>query len=1199
MKRTCERCGEELSGETTSCPRCDVLAETVALRGWDATTRRIPRMDDEGNTRTQDKPRHCLWAFGDYEVLGEIAKGGMGVVYRARQVSLRRLVALKMILPSIVPDEEALQRFRVEEEAVARLDHPNIVPIYEVGSHEGRPFFTMKLVEGGSLAGQVERFMQDQRAAAQLIATVARAVEYAHQRGVLHRDLKPGNVLVDEDEVPYLTDFGLAKHVHRDSSLTLSGMVIGTPAFMAPEQAAGNTREVTTAADTYSLGAMLYLLLAGRPPFQSEMSLEVLRRVVEEEPDRPNSINRHVDRDLETICLKCLEKAPSRRYRSAQALAEELERWLRGEPILARPSTTFEQFVKWARRKPAIAALSGGLAAALIAGLAGVVWQWREAEDAREVAEERADLATRAREESDRQRVRAEDARTRLELKNAEDLFERGDTPKAIQALVAILRREPRHEIASQRLFSALMYRNFVLPETNVLHHSRWVTRVRFHPDGQKLVAASLDQTAYLWQAPPSSDQSPILLRHHGSITDAQFSPDGQWLATASRDRTVRLWDADDGSPRGGPLSFPSPVSHLAFAPLGDWLAVATAEGMVSIRGVRDGARRAEIILPGGTPRWIGFDPATSRLAMADGEQILVWNWQNEPAQVHRLSGASMIWTGAFSPSGQWLAAGCRSDGSVLVWNLHRPGEEPIRLQHRLAVNSVQFSPDGHSLLTASRDGTARLWSTTTWRQVVQPMRHHGAVSLARFSRDGTLIATGCQDGTARLWNTASGLPATEFLRTPGPVVDLDFGQADVVTIGSQAGNAGITTMWHVASPAPTIARLKHDAAVKAVLADPDGQWIASGDEAGRVTVWNGRTLSPEMTHQLEAPIRSLTLLGDSAMLAVHCEDGAVHFKPLSKNGAGEVSEIPIAGCRSFSANLDGKWMAWVTEQGTLHVAKPGLDGVREFTVGGDRLSQCVLNPRGSLVAGMSEKAVWVWDTESGQPVATALPHEGYVLLARFDSENRKLLTAAWDLKVRIWNLPGGEPAGHPFIHPARITDAVLSEDGAWLATGAEDGVLRVWNPLAGTLAWADTGHGPAIHQLALPPDGQRVCASYLDGSVRFFDLRTGSPRSERFLAAEKAPRVTLLCGGQMLGAYAGANELLVFPVPTLPRGFPRRLLNSVDRVLGGSAGHSEPGSNAAITGEEESLRELWHARTARPHQMDWLITWLAQEHDH
>jgi serine/threonine-protein kinase len=312
-----------------------------------------PSTEGPGATATENKaalPSAAPRSFGDYEVLEEMARGGMGVLYRARQRSLNRLVALKVIRAGEWASAEEVRRFRNEAETVALLDHPHVVPVYEVAEQAGQLYFSMKLVEGGSLAEHLDRYREDPKAAAGLLARVARTVHYAHQRGILHRDLKPSNILLDREGQPHVNDFGLAKRVESDDSLTQTGAIVGTPQYMAPEQTSGRKGAVTTATDVYGLGAVLYALLTGRPPFQGETVLETLEQVRDRDPQPPSKTNPRMDRELEAVCLKCLNKDAGRRYASAEALAEDLERWLRGEPVVARPAGWAERLGRWMRR---------------------------------------------------------------------------------------------------------------------------------------------------------------------------------------------------------------------------------------------------------------------------------------------------------------------------------------------------------------------------------------------------------------------------------------------------------------------------------------------------------------------------------------------------------------------------------------------------------------------------------------------------------------------------------------------------------------------------------------------------------------------------------------------------------------------------------------------------------------------------------
>ena len=358
--RVCPECGARIFADA---PRgfCSVCLFKTGLGGF---------VEENGETPPVRIPMH----FGDYELQEEIGRGGQGIVYRARQKSLNRMVALKIIALGHWATARHLKRFRLEAEAAASLNHPSIVPIHEVGERDGCCYFSMNLIEGGQLDEVVRREAISIHRAAELIAKLARTVHYAHEHGILHRDIKPGNILLDKEGEPHLTDFGLARLVETESTVTRTTEVLGTPSYMAPEQASGNNVTLTRATDIYGLGAVLYHLLTGCPPFAGGTTYETVRLVLETEPRQPRLLNPKVDRDLSTICLKCLQKDPQRRYASALALAEDLERWLKHEPILARRTGLFARGKKWVRRKPAIAAVIT-LSLALIATVGVIVWK--------------------------------------------------------------------------------------------------------------------------------------------------------------------------------------------------------------------------------------------------------------------------------------------------------------------------------------------------------------------------------------------------------------------------------------------------------------------------------------------------------------------------------------------------------------------------------------------------------------------------------------------------------------------------------------------------------------------------------------------------------------------------------------------------------------------------------------------------------
>ncbi|MGC2626131.1 MAG: serine/threonine-protein kinase, partial [Candidatus Udaeobacter sp.] len=349
----------------------------VADQENEAANRRMGESARSPSPRFSDSPFQSvpvLGELGDYELLKEVGRGGQGVVFRARQKSLNRIVALKVIGLGQWATQAHLKRFRLEAEAAASLDHPCIVPIYEVGERDGQCYFSMKFIEGGQLDEVVKDAPMFIRQAVELIAKVARTVHYAHEHGILHRDIKPGNILLDIQGEPHLTDFGLARLVESESTVTRTLEVIGTPSYMAPEQAGGNNAGPTSATDVYGLGAVLYQLLTGHPPFAGGTTYETIKLLLETEPRPPRLWNAKVDRDLSIICLKCLDKNPERRYSSALALAEDLERWLKHEPIRARPIGVFGRGKKWLQRNPTAAAVIG-LSLALIAAVSVIVWK--------------------------------------------------------------------------------------------------------------------------------------------------------------------------------------------------------------------------------------------------------------------------------------------------------------------------------------------------------------------------------------------------------------------------------------------------------------------------------------------------------------------------------------------------------------------------------------------------------------------------------------------------------------------------------------------------------------------------------------------------------------------------------------------------------------------------------------------------------
>ena len=496
---------------------------------------------------------HRARRFGDYELLEEIARGGMGIVFKARQTSLNRLVALKMILSRQLAGDEEVKRFKSEAEAAAKLDHPGIVPIFEIGEHEGQHYFSMGFVEGKSLQDELRDGPVSPREAAEVCHQVAEAIAFAHGQGVIHRDLKPGNILISRELGPKLTDFGLAKLSDTDHNLTATGQILGTPAYMPPEQARGDAQAIGPLSDIYSLGAVLYCLLTGRPPFQAADPIDTLRQVIEQEPVSPRVINREVPKDLETVCLKCLEKDPRHRYQSAREVENELGRFRHGQPIKAHPLTSVERTCRWCRRHKGIAILISSLAVAIIAGLASTsywVWWYRNAE-----GEARASL--------DESRRRA--ATISLQNGRAANHYDKNASSACLWfagALATIEESSPGMRTSARSLIGGW---SPYVPRVSLVHDGQ-IQAVAFSPDGRLAATASYDQTARLWDARTGQPYGD-LLRHGNAVHWVAFSPDGRTLATASADRTARLWDVQTQTAIAGPLQHDGRVTRQYLDP--------------------------------------------------------------------------------------------------------------------------------------------------------------------------------------------------------------------------------------------------------------------------------------------------------------------------------------------------------------------------------------------------------------------------------------------------------------------------------------------------------------------------------------------------------------------------------------------------------------------------------------------------------
>ena len=501
----------------------------------------MPDADSTSDVGTAlEMTNRAVPAIAGYEILGELGRGGMGVVYRARQVRLNRPCVLKMILAGAHAGAEAAARFLAEAEAVARLQHPNIVQIHHIGEADGLPFFELEYVDGGSLDRRLDGTPWPARRAAELIEPLARGVAEAHRQGIVHRDLKPGNVLLAADGTPKITDFGLAKSLAADSGLTRTDSIMGSPGYMAPEQAEGKTKQVGPLADVYALGAILYELLTGGPPFRGTTALETLEQVKNAEPVPPSRLVPGLPRDVETIALKCLQKEPEKRYDSAAALAEDLRRFLGGEPIVARPVPIWERGWRWCRRNPLVAGSLAGAAGIFLTAFVLVSWSFWRAEHALEKEAKQRQDAVIARDEAQRRQRAERWERYRSNIAAASAALQLQNSTTARSALEAA--PEEHRNWEWQHIHSQLDEARHVwsVPGGRV-------DGLVLSPSGRQIAVRCLAHNdVYLYDV-AAEKRGAVLRGHSAPVTSVAYRPDGKQVATGANDGTIRLWDPATG----------------------------------------------------------------------------------------------------------------------------------------------------------------------------------------------------------------------------------------------------------------------------------------------------------------------------------------------------------------------------------------------------------------------------------------------------------------------------------------------------------------------------------------------------------------------------------------------------------------------------------------------------------------------------
>jgi eukaryotic-like serine/threonine-protein kinase len=1078
--------------------------------------------------------------FGDYEFLETIAAGGMGIVFRARQSSLDRIVAVKMIRLGPEATTSDRRRFLREAEAVAKLDHPNIVPVHEVGQVGELPFFSMKLMEGGSLERALGRLLDDPRSAVRMGIPIAQAVHHAHQHGILHRDLKPANVLLDAEGRPYVTDFGLARPIDGDSTLTQQGSVVGTPSYMAPEQARASPGNATIAADVYGLGAILYALFTGRPPFKANTPVETLRQVIDHEPPSPRAINSKIDRDLEAICLKALDKEPKRRYSSASALAEDLERWLAGKPIRARRIGRPERIWKWAKRRPAIAMLSGLLVFVALGGLIGMFVLYGQAVTARAVAVAQTSKAVEALRNSEaslysNQIALAERYRLAHDTARAEQLLD--ECPDLL--------RDWEWRYLKRRLVEDVrVYRG----------HDALVSSIAFSPDDRYLV--SQDDIGNIHVRDRTTGRVSDLATFPSSESAVVISPDGRWLASGGSHGpksagAIKLWNTKTWTEFKSLTDVGSYPHALAFSPDSRRLVGGHDDDAVRIWDIATETVRA---LTGHRKAVedVAFSPDGHLIASASRDTtIRLWDTETGALRA-TLPHERGVYGLAFHPRGRLLASVTgdvmdSSQGELILWNVD--SARVVKKAPALAAMAfrVCFSPDGRRLATAGVDRLVRIWDSHSLNEMLPLTGHTGPVRCVAFSHDGNQVVSGGDDDGLRCWS-GSLLPERPHRQ---PLLTFSGHDHTVLALALtpdsrrviSAGDDRTARVWDVETGPKLLTYRKHEYAINALAIRPDGKAVATAgdDNDSAIRIWHpetGAELGQLRGHTL--PVTALAFHRDGVRLASASQDGTVRLwnthtggqihqfirtgnwmqtVAFSPNGvrlaaSGEAGDIYLWETESrqqlhtlrghtlrvvalafhsdsdqlLSASLDGTVRHWESLSGHEIRLFAGMRG-RGLAWSPDGRHFAMSGAGGSLK---------FWNVLSGQCVLTLQDHAGDITSAMYSSDGRRIVTTGWDRTVKLWDtrpdtseLWVGE-SQRLIGHPSRCSVVALLPDGKRAISGGEDGTIRVWDIASECEIRRWIGSDFKVTRLVVTPDGERVVVAGENSDIRVYDIESG-----------------------------------------------------------------------------------------------------------
>ncbi|MBT5709134.1 MAG: protein kinase [Verrucomicrobia bacterium] len=1108
-----------------------------------------------------DKPNLVGTTIAQYEVKRLIAFGGMGAVYEAFDQKKKRLVALKRMHDSMAWSPASIVRFHGEAKAASELSHPNIVPIIEIGEDQQTPFYTMKLIVGHSLADEKGPSLFDSQKGkpdadrsehevqvASRIAKIAQAIYHAHSHAILHRDIKPSNILIDQKGEPYITDFGLAKKMTSDIDLTQTGMMVGTPDYMAPEQIRDDLGPASVATDIYSLGTVLYQQLSGSPPFRADSHVKIFQNIINTDPTPPTLEGTHINPDLSLICLKCLQKDPKDRYASALEFAEELERWINREPLTVKPESPQKRIARTIKRHPVRVTVATFI---ILLGLS--ILGQREL-NTRTIRSEQAQ--TRLINENLRELV------TRNRLDRAEELFLQSDSTAAIANLAAVVRDHPPKDQARDHLvylMSSIKNRRFPLRVCPPLPHEDDIGQLAFHPNGRHLATASFDGNIRIWDLSNGQLAIPEIV-HGGQVYRVQFSPDGKHILAASFNNTARIWNVKTGKPVSDWMVHSNQIHTARYSPEGRWIVTTGIDRKIKLWDARIGAQ-IPVEMDHPLEEWgvhvAHFVPNRDQLLTSSVKgKIRIWTIPEGRLIKQIDTGENYLTEILIDPAGERFVN--LGKARVGVWRI-KDWKKEFQLEQDLAIWTGQFSADGKRLITASQDrhDETRVWDISSGK-LNRTLEFKGIRGIGLIAKPANSRWFSIAKDQVFSWSDQDGRSTMPPIQVSGTVKSITvdpFNQRIAVVTTDKRVH-----VWTTPNPNSNFRTSPDQQITHACLAQ-------TGDSEPQLFGWNSTDQSFTQQSQSSQRVKrfkeeSITEVDSIVrghhgnLLAIRClknKDYVIAIHNL-KTGMQQFYDCKMGSLQpSFSP--DDRLLFYEEDHDQVRVIHTDTGKqASELLSLGKQLSVGAFSRDGSeIYLSYNSDQIGRWSLESNALIDPIIQPGGTISNLKHAPHEDQIATAASDGILRCWRTSGSPKLLWKTKKLGQITKIEYSNSGEWIATATASGNIALWNSSNGQKLEIDLPHDDQVFHFQFTPEDQVLMTVTANHLIHFWNPLSGLSISEPLAWEGLWQSVTLSIDGKLFSRTLANGQVEIRPTPgTDPLGPPPEWLTPFTEALVG-----------------------------------------------